>query len=152
MATKWRQLISNGDRPYASLSATAPQRTAGNRPVSFLMSDGDLEGARGCRAQWPLVARVARAEQLLWAQSLTCLSVLLGSWSIDTANCPRQLLGNGVATEFPSEPSISPPTSCLPSRTSRVRIPSPAPTHTYTNEGWAKRPAFFASKRRPSAF
>jgi len=35
------------------------------------MSDGDIEGAQGSHAQWTFVARVARAEQLLWAQSLT---------------------------------------------------------------------------------
>jgi hypothetical protein len=76
---------------------------------------------------------------------LDCLSVLLGSWSIDTANCPRQLLGNGVATEFPSEPSISPPTPCLPSRMSRVRVPFPAPMLlTWARpKGWAT--AFYLS-------
>jgi hypothetical protein len=32
---------------------------------------GDPEGIRGPHAQWAFVIRVARAEELLWAQSLT---------------------------------------------------------------------------------
>ena len=40
----------------------------------------------------------------------------------------------------------------FPTRGSWVRVPFPAPEHIHIKEGWAFRPAFFASKRRPSAF
>ena len=53
-----------------SLDRKEPQLLSARFGHSDIVS-GDPEGIRGPHAQWAFAIRVARAEELLWAQSLT---------------------------------------------------------------------------------